>query len=237
MGASQARARAVPMIIRMSERSTVLAHSIYWHDVPAIDVLYDAAVAYGMQIMRLLCGKDWLPRQVHLARRRPDDVTPYARMLGPNLCFDAHMYAIEIDSDLLDKPLAGADLVRLGVLRDRMRQRQHESNWTLSVQVRRAIRPMIVAGTASVGNVANLFSMHERVLRARLAAEGVSVRRLIQESRLEMASQLLRSTRLTVNEISAAVGYSDSPSFVRAYRNQYQGVTPGAWRAQAVPGA
>jgi AraC-like DNA-binding protein len=52
-----------------------------------------------------------------------------------------------------------------------------------------------------------------------------------------MANQLLRSTELTVNEISAAVGYADPPSFVRAYRSQFNGVTPGEWRIQTAPGA
>ena len=228
---------AVPMLIRSGQRRATLAHSIYWHDVPAIEVFYDAAVAYGMQIMRLLCGKNWLPRQVLLARRRPTDVAPYERMFGPNIRFDAHIHAIEVNSTLLDRPVAGADPARFAMLQDEIRQRERREHLSLSVQVRRAIRPMIVAGTASIADIATLFSMHERVLRARLATEGVSVRQLIREARLEMASQLLRSTQLPVNEISGAVGYADPPSFVRAFRSHFSGVTPGEWRAQSASGA
>ena len=95
--------------------------------------------------------------------------------------------------------------------------------------------PMILAGTASSSSVATLFSMHERVLRDRLAAEGASLRTLLQGTKLEVAAQLLRSTQLTVGEISAAVGYSDPPSFVRAFRRHFGGVPPGEWRAEGVP--
>ena len=228
---------AVTILIRRGARRTALAHSIYWHDVPALDVFYDAAIAYGMQIMRFLCGEHWLPRQVQLAHRRPADLAPYTRAFGPNLRFDAPICAIEFDSDLLKRPVVSADPLRFAALRDEIRQRDCRENLSLSIQVRRAIRPMVVAGTASVGNVASLFSMHERVLRARLATDGASVRQLIREARLEMANQLLRSTELTVNEISAAVGYADPPSFVRAFRSQFNGVTPGEWRVQTASGA
>jgi AraC-like DNA-binding protein len=93
---------------------------------------------------------------------------------------------------------------------------------------------MILAGTASVSNLASLFSMSERVLRNRLALEGTTARRLIQQARLEMARQLLRTTQLTISEIGAAAGYADPPSFVRAFRIHLGGVTPGEWRQQDV---
>ena len=225
---------AVPMLLAVSERRIALAYSIHRHDVPAIDAFYDAAVVYGMQIMRMLCGPNWRPLQVKLAHRRPPDVTPYTRAFGSRIRFDSSLCAIEFASDLLKRPVVNADPNRYALLRDEMQQRLLRNRISLTDQVNRALRPMLLSGTASGSNVANLFSIHERVLRSRLAAEGTTMRLLVQVAKLEIAAQLLRSTQLTVSEIGAAVGYSDPPSFVRAFRTRFNGMTPGGWRAQEV---
>jgi AraC-like DNA-binding protein len=191
-------------------------------------------VAYGMQIMRLLCGANWRPLRVSLAHSVPPDLAAYRRMFGPQLRFNANVSALEFPAALLRKPVIGADTARYAPLRDRLRQRILSDNVSFANQVRRALRPMILAGTASAPNVANLFLISDRVLRGRLAGERTTVRRLLQQTRLEMAIQLLRTTRLSVSNISAAVGYSDPPSFVRAFRSHFDGVTPGEWQARFV---
>ena len=154
-----------------------------------------------------------------------------------HLRFDADISAIEIPAGLLARPVVGADPARYAVIRDELRQRFLRDKVSLTDQIRKALRPMILAGTASAANVAMLFSISDRVLRARLAVEGETARRLIQQARLEMASQLLRTTQLTISEIGAAAGYADPPSFVRAFKGQYLGATPGEWRLEVARGA
>ena len=141
------------------------------------------------------------------------------------------MSAIEFAPELLQRPVPGADPARYALLRDRLQERLLSDQGSLTVQVTKALRPMILAGTASASAVASLFSLSDRVLRNRLASEHTSVRQLIQELKLAMALQLMRTTHLAVSEVSAAVGYADPPSFVRAFKRQYGGVTPGQWRA------
>ena len=228
---------AVPTLLPRNGGRVALAHSILWHDVPAIETFYDAAMAYGMQIMRLLCGGKWRPLQVTLAHSPPPDFAPYRRMFGPHMRFDASISAIEFAADRLKRPVVGADPARYALLLEELRRRLRRDKVSLADQVRRALRLMILAGTASASNVADLFSISDRVLRGRLAVERTSVRRLLQQTRLDMAIQLLRSTQLSVSEIGAAVGYADPPSFVRAFRSHFSGVTPGEWRLQTLPRA
>jgi AraC-like DNA-binding protein len=221
---------AVPLLVSVSARRSALAYSVLQHDVPAIDAFYDAALVYGMQVMRLMCGAKWQPLRVSLAHRPPADVAPYTRMFGANVRFNSSVCSIEFASGLMEKPVDGADPGRLARLQEEMRLRLLKNRISFSDQVTRALRPMMLFGTVSAPNIANLFSLHERVLRNRLAAEGTSVRELIQNARLDTAAQLLRSTALSVSEIGMAVGYADPPSFVRAFRKRFGGVTPGAWR-------
>ena len=226
---------AVPTLLPRSDGRVALAHSILWRDVPAIETFYDAAMAYGMQIMRLLCGSNWRPLQVTLAHSPPRDFAPYRRMFGRRVRFDASISAIEFAADRLKMPVVGADPARYDLLLEELRNKLRRDKVALADQVRRALRLMVLAGTASASNVADLFSISDRVLRGRLAVERTSVRRLLQQTRLDMAIQLLRSTQLSVSEIGTAVGYADPPSFVRAFRSHFSGVTPGEWRLQALP--
>ncbi len=228
---------AVPMLLPVAGRRVALAHVILGRNVPAIDAFYDAAISYGMQIMRLLCGRVWSPLQVRLAHVAPRDDTSYRRMFGPNLRFNATLSAIEFDAELLHRPVADADPARFAELRELIRAKLLAERSSFADQVERALRPMIVAGTATASNSAKLFAISDRVLRDRLALEGTGFRRLLLHARLDLATQLLRSTRLSVAEIGAAVGYADPPSFVRAFRSRFNSATPGDWRTSVAQGA
>ena len=158
---------AVPMLLPVAGRRVALAHVILGRDVPAIEAFYDAALSYGMQIMRLLCGKAWSPLQVRLAHGAPHDDTVYRQMFGPNLRFNATLSAIEFDAELLKRPVAGADPARFAELRASIRAKVLAERSSFADQVDRALRPMIVTGTATASNSAKLFAISDRVLRER----------------------------------------------------------------------
>lgn len=63
---------------------------------------------------------------------------------------------------------------------------------------------------------------------------GRSFRALLQEKRLAQACFLLTGTALSVDEISAAVGYENTSFFHRLFRREY-GMTPRAYRMQQHP--
>jgi AraC-like DNA-binding protein len=71
--------------------------------------------------------------------------------------------------------------------------------------------------------------MHRRSLNRRLEARGMSLHRLVEETRFEIAHQLVENTGMLLVEISAALGYADASAFTRAFR-RWSGATPTAWR-------
>lgn len=58
---------------------------------------------------------------------------------------------------------------------------------------------------------------------------GVTPQSYIQNIRIEMAKQWLQSSQLPIDEIVARIGYSDTSSFTRLFR-QRVGVSPGIYR-------
>jgi tungstate transport system substrate-binding protein len=61
--------------------------------------------------------------------------------------------------------------------------------------------------------------------------EGKGLQRLLNQTRFEVARQLLRNTRLPVAEIAATLQYADANAFSRAFR-QWAKCSPSAWRAE-----
>lgn len=58
---------------------------------------------------------------------------------------------------------------------------------------------------------------------------GVKLNDYIRTERITRAQALLRDTELSVQEISALVGFNSASAFIRAYRER-TGMTPGAYR-------
>lgn len=80
-----------------------------------------------------------------------------------------------------------------------------------------------------IAEVADALNLTERTLRRHLADEGTSYRRLLEETRETLASELLRTTCLSVEQIASQLGYAESASFTRAFV-RWRGTSPGRYR-------
>lgn len=222
---------AVADIERIDDHRTLFSYAIYHRNVPAIDILYDGAIAIAFRIVRALCGPDWKPSAVQLTRARPRDVRPYREFFGLLPSFNAAKSGVLIDATWLDRPIDGADPALHSLLTELIDGLEAQEPTPLTESVRRALRTMVMAGTASSDNVARIFSMSERSLRRRLQREGTSVHALLSETRLEVARQLLQ-TDLPLAEIAATLNYSEPSALSRAFR-AWTGITPRQWRESA----
>ena len=67
-------------------------------------------------------------------------------------------------------------------------------------------------------------------------AGGTTFRELLNDTRFEVACQLLSGTCLSITEISLVFGYADTAVFTRAFERHCR-LSPSAWRARHVPKA
>lgn len=82
--------------------------------------------------------------------------------------------------------------------------------------------------------VAAALDMSRATLHRRLAIDGTTVARLVQESRLLAAMQLLQATDETVTSIGFACGFATSSSFARQFRRRF-GLAPSHVRTDEMP--
>ena len=89
-------------------------------------------------------------------------------------------------------------------------------------------------GVPSFEEMANNMHMSPSTLRRHLLAEGTSYQKIKDESRREIAIEMLCFGDEKIGDISEHVGFSDTSSFVRSFRS-WTGSTPKAYRENAKP--
>ncbi|NOU49324.1 helix-turn-helix domain-containing protein [Pseudoalteromonas sp. JBTF-M23] len=84
----------------------------------------------------------------------------------------------------------------------------------------------------TLNSLAKQLSVSERTLIRRFQKQvGLSPSHYVRLARLEKAKQLLRTTRMNINEVAWQVGYQDLGSFNRVFKDQY-GQTLADYRQQ-----
>lgn len=208
-----------------------LGYALYQRGMPGSAYAHDMAIAIGFNIMRTLCGVDWLPTEVQFSRAEPRDGAPYRRFFRSPLRFDAERTVMVFARQWLSQPLPGFDADLYRSLRKRIAEREASDVESLAERVRRGLRTLLVSGRGAEQYVAELFSLHPRTLHRRLKAEGTTLRGLVTEGRCEIACQLLRDTHMTMSEIAEILDYADVTAFTRAFRC-WTTVPPAAWRVE-----
>lgn len=159
--------------------------------IGALDHVGDGALATLFNIMHELCGSDWRPSEVCFAHRAPLDPGPYRRYFRVPLRFNAETYALVFPAASLKYRLPGIDDGMRGLLEKEVGSLEEQYRDDFPSQVRGILRSALVAGQHKSEDVAAMLGMHSRTLNRRLNAFGVSFQQLLEESRFEMAQQLL----------------------------------------------
>lgn len=84
----------------------------------------------------------------------------------------------------------------------------------------------------SLPEVARSLAVSERTLRRYLRSLDTSYSEILQQVRLELSQQALIHSDLTIDEIAAKLGYSETTNFRHAFR-RWTGYSPQAYRTRA----
>jgi AraC-like DNA-binding protein len=189
----------------------------------------DFTIAVACNLMRALCGPQWVPSEVQFAHRPPADRRPYHRFFKASLRFDSDRTALLFPSSWLAHRVPGANPETRKTLQHAIAMALSQQDFDLLTKVRRALFAMIVQNDVSVDGVATMLGMHKRTLNRRLVEQGTTIARMLSEVRFQLARQLLSDTALPFVEIAAALNYADASTFSRAFR-AWAGTSPSAWR-------
>jgi AraC-like DNA-binding protein len=199
---------------------------------PADDV-YRFAIEFTcaaqLTLSRDLYGDAFGFLRLNFMHAAPAHADAYARAFACPVAFDQRANAVQIDAAWIDRPIladSGAQAFA-HALGEQLLGRVGPGGG-LAADIRRLLvtRPGRFPG---IDAMAQELSLHPRTLRRRLDAERMTYRHLLAEVRMRLAIEYLGKTRMTNEEISSRLGYSDVANFRHAF-NRWTGRSPSDFR-------
>lgn len=141
--------------------------------------------------------------------------------------------AVLFPVEWLDYPIRFSDAEVAQVSRAQCEQSLHQL--TQDQGLRPRVRRIVATShpfPPRLGQVAQSLFMSERTLKRHLQGEGATYQEVVDDVRLERAEKLLTTTRLSLGQISDALGYADAANFTRAFK-RWTGISPSAYRRES----
>ncbi len=209
----------------------MLVYTIGQPGIAGAAQICDGSLAQLWNIMRGLCGAEWLPIEVRFSHDKPADPAAYRRFFRAPLRFNALHNALVFQASWLTRQIDHSDPVLHRHFLQHIESIRRYSRQDFGEKAYQVLLSLIGTQPCSLDDLASHFSVHPRTLNRRLQEAGTSFRALYNEARHQTACQLLRDTRASIESIATLLGYSDATAFSRAF-SRWEGAPPGKWRRQ-----
>ncbi|TVP52740.1 MAG: AraC family transcriptional regulator [Halomonadaceae bacterium] len=194
-----------------------------------LDAVTVGCVYMGKQIINARTHEQFIERK----GAEPACYSRFKDQLPVSIRYERRRNALLFPVEWLDYPVRFSDSEVAQVSRAQCEQslQQLTQDQGLRPRVRR-----IVATShpfpPRLGQVAQSLFMSERTLKRHLQGEGATYQEVVDDVRLERAEKLLTTTRLSLGQISDALGYADAANFTRAFK-RWTGISPSAYRRES----
>ena len=158
------------------------------------------------------------------------EIKKYKEVFIDNISFNQPSTFIDIDRASLSLPMLHADHHAYELLRQQCQAEyslHHESRSLLSDRVKLCLQTG--KGQISFTEVSKQLNISERSLRRQLSKEGANFRKIRNQYFFQQSLNLLRDTTQNIEEISDALGYSETCAFTRAFQS-WTGMSPAKYR-------
>ncbi|MDN7892036.1 AraC family transcriptional regulator ligand-binding domain-containing protein [Burkholderia cepacia] len=208
----------------------ILASAWPYATEPEPAVATDVTFAMLLELGRRGTGQHVTPRRVEFVRTGPRDEV-YRAYFGCPIRYGASRNALVLKSTDLGRPFPGHNPELLDMLTPALTAALGEidARSPIREQVKVVLKRCLASGRSELSGVARDLGMSERTLQRRITDEGTTFRDLLAEARQELWRRLLADPAAGIDEVSCLLGYQDTSSFYRAFRD-WEGITPNRWR-------
>ena len=180
----------------------------------------ELVVAVALRLMRVFLGADWRARHICFTHPEPADLGVHRRVLGQMPEFRCEFNGIVCPSTDLDTPIASADPVVAGYIRQQL-QGDALADARVADEVRQMALVLLPQGRCTIEQVARFMGINRRTLHRHLATEGHTFSGLVQAVRRELAQRYVSDRLRPLTEVAQLLGFSDLSSFSRWHRQNF----------------
>lgn len=181
-----------------------------------------------VRVARGLSGREFAPKRVSMIHERSKGRPRFARLLGTDVEFGSFADEITFSTGSTEWALVDADAklnrILLQVCEDSLSTRKHNAG-AFRVKVENTIAPLLPHGQGRANIVAEKLGVSERTLERRLAQEGVTFSRVLQELKTSLAIRYLDDGDMPISRIAWLLGFEEASSFTHACR-RWTGKSP-----------
>tara|TARA_R110001592_G_scaffold357416_1_gene660586 strand:+ start:154263 stop:155285 length:1023 start_codon:yes stop_codon:yes gene_type:complete len=176
------------------------------------------------------CGSKVLAQEIHFTYPQPKNVERYQALFKCKLVFDAPDNRLWVGAEHLNKPLPLSNEVAFEMCESQclklLDERKEQDMLVREVQ---NLLLKLPHAFPTIDEIAAQVDLTGRSLRRRLDGSGYSFTRLLENAKCGLAVDLLGNPALTIEEISALLGYTEVTNFRRAFK-KWKGLSPSQFR-------
>jgi AraC-like DNA-binding protein len=190
----------------------------------------DAGLGSIITMCRMAMDESFRPESVLVRRERPSCHAHYEAFFGAPVSFAAESNALRFPGSLLAQRMPAGN-IELAHVNEQVVSRYFAqlNREDVAMQVKAYLVDKLPSGDVREDAVAERLNMSLRSLQRRLQDQGTSYKDLLEQTRRELAEQYVRNTRMSINEITFLLGFTEPANFSRAFR-RWHGVSPSAFR-------
>lgn len=146
-----------------------------------------------------------------------------------HIIFNENINAISLPTSWLNLNLLSVSHYAENISNKLLNQLKVEYPDNLITMIQSTMIDLLPAGDCTVENIANTLGISVRKIQLQLKDNGTSYSELLRDCRLDKACELLKKPTETITDISLQLGFSNSSTFSRTFK-EWTTLSPKDWR-------
>jgi AraC-like DNA-binding protein len=169
------------------------------------------------------------PLEIHIPHKPISELAVYQHYFGCNVKFNQKESAIFLDAQLAKQPLPHNNHALLDIAERELQRHIKSKERSFDLNLTAVLKQLLPTGKHTIEDTAHALKMHPRTLQRRLKKHATTFQEIRNNARKELLLELLKSTSLSLADISLELGFSEQSVMTKHCKDWY-GLTPSALR-------
>jgi AraC-like DNA-binding protein len=185
-----------------------------------------------VRLCRALSGLHLAPVHASFCHARSEGTKSYDEFFGCRTEFLGEEDSIVFEPRCRQLPVLSADPHLSEILIEFCEETlssRRQANVSFRIKVENAVAPLLPHGKPESSEIARKLHLSRRTLTRRLASEGTTFARVLDDMRHQLAERYLEDEKLSVSQVAWLLGFHEAAAFTHAFR-RWTGKTPSMVR-------
>ncbi|MEG2632543.1 MAG: helix-turn-helix domain-containing protein, partial [Comamonas sp.] len=171
--------------------------------------------------------------EVCFTHRPPENAAAHRAFFRRSVKFNQEFNGLVCRASDLAQPRALGDQVAAGFARKYLEAALVERGDSAQQTCRQIMLALLPGGSCTAAELARFLHIDRRTLHRRLAAEGLTFSRLLDEVRMDLAQRHLRESDRPLREVAELLGFTRPSSFSHWFGQRF-GRSASQWKQQTL---